>query len=228
MVVYPDFADHARDVLPYLDRADIGLHLTLTTDAPFGEVFRNAYLRRPDLATAIRIVDGQVSLFEKSIGRPPAYIDGHRHVHLFPVIREAVVRVAARIGAYVRLTREPIDVAMAGRPAPFEAACLSLMARPIARLAMEHRVAANRGFRGIRSFREPEPFRHLFRAMLAGARDGHLVMCHPGLVDRVLIGRDGVHEQREGELRYLAGPDFQADLASLGVTIARLREIFRT
>ena len=30
-----------------------------------------------------------------AFGRPPDFIDGHQHVHLFPQVRDAVLKVAA-------------------------------------------------------------------------------------------------------------------------------------
>ena len=36
----------------------------------------------------------QLRMFVHSLGRPPDFIDGHQHVHLFPQIRDAVLQVA--------------------------------------------------------------------------------------------------------------------------------------
>ncbi len=224
MVVYPEFPERARLLRGHLDGADVGLHLTLTAERPFAAVFRDAYLRPVDLSTAERAVNEQVDAFAQAFGRMPAYIDGHQHLHLLPVVREAVARTAKRIGAYVRLTSEPIDLEMLRRPAAFQSACLAVLSRPLKRRTRELGVTTNRGFRGVRTFREREPFRTLFRRIIAGASDGWLVMCHPGRTDAILATRDGVHEQREEEFRYLSGPHFPGDLASAGLALARLKD----
>jgi predicted glycoside hydrolase/deacetylase ChbG (UPF0249 family) len=228
MVVYPDFPEQAALLQPYLDRADIGLHFTLTAERPFAAVFRDAYLNPIAPSAAQRAVDDQVDAFSKAIGRPPDYIDGHQHVHLLPVVREAIAYTAHRIGAYVRLTSEPIDIGMYRRPASFQSACLAMLSRPLGRLVRKVGVTTNKGFRGVRSFRERAPFRQLFRKMISGSRDGWLVMCHAGRVDSVLASRDGITSQREDEFRYMAGPDFLPDLAEAGVTLSTLRQILPT
>ena len=224
MVVSPDFAAEAPALGPYLDAADIGLHLTLTRDRTLGAVMLDAFARRLDPKETALEVDRQLDLFERAIGRPPAYIDGHQHVHLLPVVRDAVVAAAARLGAYLRVTDEPLSRIRRTGVATGKAAFLSLLARPLAREAARRGVARNRGFRGVRSFTEPGPFRDLFRRMVAGAPAGTVVMCHPGHADDALRARDAVVESREAEYRYLGGDDFPGDLAAAGLCLARLKD----
>jgi predicted glycoside hydrolase/deacetylase ChbG (UPF0249 family) len=82
----------------------------------------------------------------------------------------------------------------------------------------------NLGFRGVRSFNERAPFRDLFRAMIAGAANGSIVMCHPGHVDETLTTRDPIHRQREDEFAYLAGSEFIGDMEQAGLRLARLHD----
>jgi predicted glycoside hydrolase/deacetylase ChbG (UPF0249 family) len=224
MVVFPEFADEGPLLRPYLDQADIGLHFTLTGDRSLAAVALEAHLRPPSLAHMLDALEEQVGRFADALGRFPDYIDGHQHVHVLPVVRDAVVRVASRIGAYVRTTIEPIDGAMWRRPGPFESAYLAWASRPLARLARERGVATNRGFRGVRTFRETVPYRDLFRSMLPGADAACLVMCHPGHRDDVLTSRDPIVQARADEWSYFSGPDFPADLRDLGLQPSRFRE----
>jgi predicted glycoside hydrolase/deacetylase ChbG (UPF0249 family) len=227
MVVFPEFAADGPLLKPYLDRVDIGLHFTLTGDRSLTAVALEAHLRPPPLARMLAALEEQVARFAGALGRLPDYIDGHQHVHVLPVVREAVVRVASRIGAYVRTTIEPIDAAMWRRPAPLESAYLACASRPLGRLALHRGVATNRGFRGVRTFRETVPYRDLFRRMLPGADDGCLVICHPGHADAVLTVRDRVVQARTDEWSYFSGPDFPADLCDSGLVLSRLREAMR-
>ncbi|MGH6876792.1 MAG: ChbG/HpnK family deacetylase [Rhizomicrobium sp.] len=224
MVVFPEFSQDGPLLRPFLDRADIGLHFTLTQNRSLLAVAAKAHLRPGSIDRMIAALEEQVGRFTDEIGRPPDYIDGHQHVHLLPVVREAVVRVATRIGAYVRNTCEPIDSAMWGRPAPLESAYLDRTSRPLLRFARQAGVATNCGFRGARSFRESKPFRTLFRSIVAGAREGSIVMCHPGHVDPVLAARDPIHQARADEWSYLSGPEFPADLSERGLVLCRLRD----
>jgi predicted glycoside hydrolase/deacetylase ChbG (UPF0249 family) len=224
MVVFPEFAQDGPLLRPFLGSADIGLHFSLTERRSLASVATRAHLRQMSLASIIAAAEEQVARFTDAIGRLPDYLDGHQHVHLLPVVREAVVRVAHRIGAYVRVTCEPIDAAMWRRPSPIESAYLARASRPLSRLAAQFGVPTNRGFRGVRNFREKSPFRNLFQSMIAGAGEACLVMCHPGHPDTLLGGRDAVRVAREVEFAYLAGGDFLDDLSEAGLSLARLRD----
>jgi predicted glycoside hydrolase/deacetylase ChbG (UPF0249 family) len=224
MVVYPEFSVDGPLLKPFLASADIGLHFTMTQKRSLPFVAAESFLHPPSLSSMIGAVEEQVGKFNDALGRLPDYIDGHQHVHLLPVLRDAVVHAASGIGAYVRDAFEPIGAAMWWRPAPLESAYLSCMSRPLSKLARCTNVATNRGFRGARNFRDTRPFRDLFRSMIAGAGDGCLVMCHPGYADPLLAERDAVREAREAELRYFAGPDFPRDLDDHDLALCRLAD----
>jgi len=227
MVVYPEFASDGPELRPFFDLADIGLHLTLTASRPLASLLRDGWLRRLAAREIREEVERQIAAFTSIMGRPPTYIDGHQHVHLLPGVREAVTDVAHRIGAYVRLTCEPINAAMLQRPAPIDSAYLSWVARPLARLTQRLGVRTNRGFRGVRSFRERKRFRDLFGQMIANAANGTIVMCHPGHRDGILKARDSLTDAREEEFAYFAGDDFPGDLAEAGLVLARFEEARR-
>jgi hypothetical protein len=227
MVVFPEFETDGPLLKPFLGHADIGLHFTLTADRTIGSVAWEAYIRPPPLARFVAELEAQVSKFASVVGRAPDYIDGHQHAHVLPVVREAVVQVAKSIGAWVRSTLDPIGIAMCHRPGLFESIYLARASRKLAALARAAGVPTNRGFRGVRTFREKEPFRALFRRMIRNADDGCLVMCHPGYADPLLAERDPVQNVREDELRYLAGPDFPHDLEREGVVLSSLRDALR-
>jgi predicted glycoside hydrolase/deacetylase ChbG (UPF0249 family) len=86
---------------------------------------------------------------------------------------------------------------------------LGRIGRPLSAAAGD--LAFNRGFLGVRSFREPEPYRALFRRWLAAAVPGSLIMCHPGHADATLAARDFVTAPRAEEFAYLSGPDYVVD-----------------
>lgn len=224
MVVSPDFGAEGPLLAPYAERADVGLHLTLTQDQPLGRLMLAAYSHKLDSRAMAAEVERQIARFTQVVGRAPDFIDGHQHVHLLPGVREAVAASAKRIGAYLRLTDEPLLSIAERGVVPGKAAFLSLISRPLARLARQQAISRNNGFRGARSFAEPGPFRALFRRMIAQAPAGCLIMCHPGLVDPALRARDPVTESREAEYRYLASEEFSADLASAGLRLARMKE----
>ncbi len=65
------------------------------------------WLRPEDLEVEIA---RQFSAFQSAFGRAPDYVDGHQHIHVFPQIREALLRVikdarAAGLAAPMRTIR---------------------------------------------------------------------------------------------------------------------------
>ena len=224
MVVSPDFAAEGPRLAPFLERADIGLHLTLTQNRSLGALMRAAYLGRLDRRTIAAELESQIEQFTQILGRAPDFIDGHQHVHLLPGVREPVLAAARKTGIYLRLTDEPFGAILRRRIAPGKAAFLSLMARPMARQVDRAAGRRNSGFRGARSFAERESFGALFRRMVAGSPAGTIVMCHPGLVDEALAGRDPVTTAREAEYAYLMSEEFPADLAAANLRLARLKD----
>lgn len=225
MVNYPEFPRDAAMLAPFAGSADLGLHFSLTDSRSLTGVALECHLRPPPFPAMRAEVERQIAKFRDALGRLPDYIDGHQHVHVLPVVRDAVVQAAAQIGAYVRNTTEPIGPSLWGRPSPLQSLYLSRAARGLVRLAQTAGVETNRGFRGVRSFGEKVPFGSLFREMIAGAGEGTLVMCHPGHADAALRERDPVVEQRGDEWRYFAGPEFESDLRDAGLTIGRFRDM---
>jgi predicted glycoside hydrolase/deacetylase ChbG (UPF0249 family) len=224
MVNYPEFHDDARALKSFAGRADLGLHFSLTDSRSISSVALECHLRPPPFSNMLDAVERQIEKFSNAMGILPDYIDGHQHVQVLPVVREAVVCVAKRIGAYIRVPRDPIDRAMWRRPAPLESVYLARASRALAKLARDAGIVTNRGFRGVRTFQEKIPFAALFRKMIMGAGEGCLVICHPGHVDATLAGRDSMLEPRDGEWSYFSGPDFPADLADANLALSRLRE----
>jgi predicted glycoside hydrolase/deacetylase ChbG (UPF0249 family) len=226
MVVSPDFVNEGPLLASYLDHADIGLHFTLTFDRPLGAVMRAAYFRQLDVPAAAAELNRQIESFTRIVGRPPAFIDGHQHVHQLPGVRDSVVESARRIGAYVRVTDERIGAILRAGVCADKAGFLAIMAAPTARRVRRSGAKRNTGFRGVRSFHETGPYGDLFRRMIARARAGTIVMCHPGLVDDTLKSRDPVTAAREGEYRYFLSDEFPADLAAAHLRLARLQDAF--
>ncbi|HEX2215530.1 MAG TPA: ChbG/HpnK family deacetylase, partial [Xanthobacteraceae bacterium] len=123
MVVAPSFnqeAAHALRELAQPAEVAIGLHITLT--APYRPLtssykpvrkglflslrhtFVRALVRRLDTAALAAEIAAQFDAFTAAFGRPPAFVDGHQHVHLLPQVRTAVLTaIAARApGAWAR------------------------------------------------------------------------------------------------------------------------------
>lgn len=63
------------------------------------------HLELPEAAEGVdgdELVGRQAELFERLFGRPPGFIDGHRHRHSAPAPAGPVIRLANRLGVRVR------------------------------------------------------------------------------------------------------------------------------
>jgi chitin disaccharide deacetylase len=215
------------------DHAAIGLHLTLT--APFrphapgfaplrhGAFLPLASMARRGLSRSLTpaLLDaeiaGQFMAFRNAFGRAPDYVDGHQHIHVFPQISEALLRVTKhaapqawlrQCGRAVRKNLEPKGLV------------LDALSRRFRRLAAEHGLRTNPAFAGTYAFRARADYAELFPDFLDGMPDGGVIMCHPGNVDAELARLDPLTDLREHEYAYFLGDAFAQLLQRRGYGLA--------
>ena len=80
---------------------DVGLHLDLTqhplapaSHRPLPVLVALSAARLIERRRLLAEINAQLDAFEQEMGRPPAHVDGHQHVHQFPVIRELLIEAA--------------------------------------------------------------------------------------------------------------------------------------
>jgi chitin disaccharide deacetylase len=213
--------------------AAIGLHLTLTAPFPphahgFAPLRHGAFL--PLAAMARRALSrslvpalldaeiaGQFAAFHTAFGRTPDYVDGHQHIHVFPQITEALLRVTKhaaprawlrQCGRAVRKNMEPKGL------------FLDALSRRFRRLATEHGLRTNPAFAGTYAFRAAADYTKLFPKFLDSLPEGSVVMCHPGTVDAELTRLDPLTHLREREYAFFSGEAFPKLLAERGFALA--------
>ncbi|PWC52303.1 ChbG/HpnK family deacetylase [Azospirillum sp. TSO22-1] len=240
MTVCRFWPEEALKLKPLAERADVGLHLTLTDQAPLGPMPRLAPQGRlPPLGTLMRLaytggldareiaaeVDRQVVAFADAFGAPPAYIDGHQHVHQLPVVRDAVLAALARLpGAYVRLCREPRLAVLRRGVAVAKTLLIAELGGPLAARARAAGIPVNSSFRGVYDFSGRVPFGDLMARFLEPPAERALVMVHPGIPDEALRAADPLVDQRAVEYEHLKGDAFAALLADKGVRLGRFAD----
>lgn len=216
-------------------RAAIGLHVTLTAPSkplsqdyaplragaflPLAATVLRAELRRLRPALLRLEIAKQFETFTQAFGRPPDYVDGHQHVHLFPQIREAVLNVAkiAAPGAWVRQCGQPARQKSWRDP---KGLFLDGVSNRFRRLAEAAGVRTNPAFSGTYAFRPADDFQALFPRFLDGMPDGGVVMCHPGRVDAELRQLDPLTDLREREYAFFLGNEFPQLLQRRGYALA--------
>ncbi len=230
------------------DRADVGLHFTLTDQRPLGalpnlapdgrlpplgRLMAMAYRGALDPVEIRAELDRQIAAFTDAWGGPPAYIDGHQHVHQLPIVRDAVVAAVESLpGAYVRRCGEPIAAVLARGVAVPKTLLIGGLGVGLSRRLDARSLPANDRFAGVYDFATQEPFAALMPRFLAGFRRGrtgrNLMMVHPGLPDDELRRVDSLVEPRRAEYDYLKGPEFAALLERLGVRPSRFQDLTAT
>ena len=238
MVVGPAIGREDADALRAVvdNNCEIGLHVTLT--APFSpltmhyrpldggmfwplqRLLRGALLRRIDADFVESEVKAQITLFRDLFGAPPAYLDGHQHVQLFPGIRDGFIHAARETApdAWARQCRRAQASSRLGNP---KAILLDTLSTTFRKRCAASGLPTNTAFAGAYDFRKLPDFSSLMRSFLASLPEGGLVMCHPGFVDDTLRELDPLTDQRAREHAYLASEDFPRLLAELQVSLAK-------
>jgi chitin disaccharide deacetylase len=212
----PDWA--ARD-LPA--GCSLGLHLNLTWtpdggSTRLGRLLLAACTRRlPVAATRERIV-AQLRRYERLYGGPPAFVDGHQHVHALPVVRELLLAaLTRRYGASGSLPAVRSTQSRHWRGAK-PLVLNRLGGRALARRLQGLRWACNQDFAGVYDFSPSTPYRARMQAWLSTLGDGGLVMAHPGVGT---LAEHGAARAREAS--YLASPHWQTDRTAAGFDLVR-------
>ncbi|EKD69843.1 MAG: hypothetical protein ACD_46C00718G0005 [uncultured bacterium] len=237
MVNAPDWAEHAANLRSLRDQVDIGLHFNLTHGRalspayaekygvdfqPISSVLRRAFLRQFDAKIIADELKKQLEMFEKTLGFAPNFIDGHQHIHHFPVIRDAIFSVYhERFLAkktYLRLVNMPIK--FSDFPENLKKIIIFLTGvLPFKRRLEQEKIPHNIDFTGIYSFARAENFKQLFPKFLQEINDHGLIMCHPGLASQ--DAKDPIFAARFHEYEYLMSDKFLVDCAAKDVVLTR-------
>jgi predicted glycoside hydrolase/deacetylase ChbG (UPF0249 family) len=237
MVLAPTFHRSEAVSLNILSRrgVSIGLHLTLT--APFrplspgfaplkNDAFPSletmlvrASLRRLDRKALEAEVTAQLRMFMHTFDRPPDFIDGHQHVHLFPQVRDAVLKVGRELAPEAWMRQCGLVGTLKRRIGDRKGLLLDALSKGFRQRAQAAGVFTNLAFAGTYDFDERADFAALFPRFLEDLPDGGLIMCHPGFVDAELQRLDPLTGLREQEYAYFAGEAFPRALASQGIVL---------
>jgi predicted glycoside hydrolase/deacetylase ChbG (UPF0249 family) len=241
MVLPATFSRAEADALASLNadrrRVAIGLHLTLTTpfrpltsgyaplvDGAFLSIaatLRAAFMRHLDPAALTAEVEAQLRAFRAAFGRPPDFVDGHQHVHLFPQVRDAVLAAIVRLapGAWVRQCGSAAP--LAARLTDPKGLLIDALSRAFRARATAAGIATNAAFAGTYSFRDGVDFAAIFPRFLDRLPDdGGLIMCHPGTIDDELVRLDPLTSHREREYAFIGSAAFPAVLAAHNAALA--------
>jgi predicted glycoside hydrolase/deacetylase ChbG (UPF0249 family) len=186
-------------------------------------------VRADDVRTEFR---AQLIRVCELIGGPPPVVNGHHHIHVFPmlggVLREILSQVRPK--PYLRRLGEPTDLLFRIRGAELKRLTLATLGRWAGEQSRRVGLPGNEWLLGLSdppSAASPDNFvRWISRA------PGSVVelMCHPGRYDATLIGRDctvndGWLDQRVQEFGLLRSPRFLEACREAGFRLAAPTEL---
>jgi predicted glycoside hydrolase/deacetylase ChbG (UPF0249 family) len=244
LVNSPYAADAVRHWRRRAPDLDLGWHPCLTLDPPAAGAECVPSLVGPDgclwplgqllprlLAGRVRPreieveLDAQYDRFVELTGRPPAVVNSHQHVSLFPPVGRILRRVLARCRPrpYLRRVREPWGVLKDVPGARLKRTLLSGLGRLDAWAQQRQGYPGNSWLAGITDppwIKDPDFFSRWLRRV-----PGRVVelACHPGHPDYTLFGRDcrpgdGLLERRVDEWHLLQQPSFARACREAGFT----------
>ena len=208
----------SSETIKYRITADIGLHFTLTdftalsdnTSFTEGHRFPSmASLLSKCLRWKIDLIEireefiSQLKAFERAVGCPPDFVDGHHHVHQFPGIRSVITtELASRYGPsgpYLRNCTQSLSNIFGRGSAPARSYFVSIFGARLKKAADASQIRTNVDFCGFYDYSYPTSYASVFKNFMRSIRSGCLIMCHPGIVDGALRAADSLCEQRELE-----------------------------
>ena len=215
------------------DTVDVGLHLNFTEGRPLSarlarrwatlpslpRLIVQAHLRLLPLSQVRNEVHAQLAAFNHALGKPPAFIDGHQHVHHLPGLRQIILDMVEHVQPIpaMRSTGRVLGPGASFKRRVIEATGGRALAAELAQRVIAH----NPALLGAYDFVEPN-YQSLMRAWLAELpAEGGLLFCHPGThIDG--DPPDAVAAARERELAYLGSVAFDDDLAAAKVQLGRV------
>ncbi|MGE5339296.1 MAG: ChbG/HpnK family deacetylase [Gemmatimonadota bacterium] len=228
MVDAPRFSAAAPPLRERASRADIGLHFNLTEAFPgaprigsLPKVIAFSWLQALQPVDVVRRLKAQLARFEAAFKCIPAYIDGHQHVHQFPLIRDALLgELAARYGSRRPLIRNTVSTAGDGK-----LHLLALLGGRSLRTQLNGcGWPTNLDFVGAYRYAPGVDFATLAAKWLRTLKDGAIWMCHPATRAEP---NDPIGAFRVAEYRWLASDEFDPQRLPASIECVRPSGLLR-
>jgi predicted glycoside hydrolase/deacetylase ChbG (UPF0249 family) len=225
----------------YKNQTDIGLHINLTEGKPLSSRFNKiygpkmpslskllvkAYFRRLDKLAITDEVNAQLDQFIMGMNQLPTFLDGHQHVHQFPIIRDVMLEIyEKRLRKHFTYIRSTFDSHVGFRyreNAYIKKLIIQLTGAGTLRSQLiGKKIPHNSSFSGIYHFANRENFSEKFTQFLREVGNNGLIMCHPGL--QLSGDADSIYLSRPYEYEYFSGEQFLEDCIKEKAQITRFQ-----
>ncbi len=228
MTTEEDWTRHGHALKAFHNHLDIGLHFNLTHGKgsycrPLNEWLFRSLLRQIDKTFIEAQLHDQLDRFEAIMGCSPDFIDGHQHVHSFPVMRDAVLNVIRDRFPTRKLYVRTLNPMLHGADSHSKALIVKGVAYGFSRALSRQGLQHNSQFGGLYSLYPHAPYRDFMNLWLQQATNGTLLMCHPGQLP-LHPTFDPIQEARVKEYAYLSSDAFLEDCTRAGVVLGRFGE----
>jgi predicted glycoside hydrolase/deacetylase ChbG (UPF0249 family) len=239
MANMPDWPRHAPALRDVAGRLGVGLHLNFTTGFPMSAVpaiapggllpslqdlVRRSFTGRLPASEVRAEIERQLDAFEQAFGAQPAFVDGHQHVHVLPVIRPMLLEALKARGLRDRLwLRDPSDeiLPILRRGVSTDKALIvKALATGFRRAARAAGFDTNEGFSGYSPFDPATPPERVFPQAFVDLGRRPVVMAHPGLVGGRVTEHGAEMETRPLEFAYLVSDAFRDLLQERGLALS--------
>ena len=235
MVNTPTWATCASRLEAYAASCYVGLHLNLTEGTPLSQAWVNQYgknfkplswliaicfSKQLDKHVVASELNHQLDAFVEKTGRFPDFLDGHQHVHQFPVIREYLMAKHDTNPSLRFRNTSPYNKAghvFDGFPKKHLIAYLG--GARFNQILSEKQAMLNTSFSGVYNFKHAKNYRQHFTQFLKNSTSQGLIMCHPGhdANDKT----DPLYLSRSHEFDYLMSDVYLDDMRAMGCVLIK-------
>lgn len=221
--------ERARDLQPFLQSIEAGLHLTLTDPKPIhlsGHSLKSlamksyfGKLRRKDI---VQEIHEQIILFKNHIGYLPNYVDGHEFCHHFPIVREALMEIADEFNfkknnIYIRVFRPKNLPLLKNSVFKIFNYLASFPSKKLIKLLKVRGISYNSRLLGFHPyFLEPKKYFDYYLGINPSEKD--IFFCHPGLSSDDLS--DNLREYRPKIYDFMMSPQFDNMLTRYNISLS--------
>ena len=222
---------------------DIGLHLDLTGIFPstlrgsLKSIIIASYLRRFNPMQVTDVIKQQLDGFEDRFGHAPVFIDGHQHIHQFPIIRQCLIKEL--IDRYSNEISKGVLSARVTTPLinDIKSWIIYILGGYAWRKSCEHsHIKTNDKFGGVYGFdSDSQQLASLWEQWLkstprnTACSSPTLIMCHPAMPENGSNNwQDEIKVAREIEFNWLTSHEFEDLLYKHNVKLLRWSDITST
>ncbi len=212
---------------------DIGLHLNITEGfsltSPCSLTKNNIFLSLPKLLvkSEIRVIKyndvykelkAQLDKFIELWGSLPDFIDGHQHIHHFPIIRTAIINLYRDYNLYENNTYVRSTYNMNKSDVKSMIIYYS-GAKKLNKLLIKNNIKHNTSFAGIYNLKSNNKyFRDAILMAYSEIQDGGLIMCHPS---KAIDLNDPISKSRVNEFKYFKSEQAKVDQTNYCINIEK-------